>query len=51
MPVKYLSSIGLIFLIAFIVAACRKEKFFPDPDDVMLPKYTESGNMVGGFDQ
>jgi hypothetical protein len=47
MPVKFLSSVGLICLIV-IVAACRKEGFVPDPDDARLPKYTESGNMVGG---
>ena len=48
MQVKHLFSVGLIYLLAVLAVACRKEEFVTDPDDARLPAYTEKGNMVGG---
>ncbi|RTQ46286.1 hypothetical protein EJV47_22430 [Hymenobacter gummosus] len=45
MMLRY-SLLGLLALSA--LAACRKDKFEPDPANKLLPAYTEKGNNAGG---
>lgn len=45
---KILLTIGLLGAMTLFLYGCLEEKFVPDPSDPRLPKYTESGNQVGG---
>jgi hypothetical protein len=46
---KILLTVGLLGAMTLFLYGCLlEEKFVPDPSDPRLPKYTESGNQVGG---